>query len=67
MVLDMLLNYEQLWRIQPAVSVLNTDMSTMIKYGQCDITVDEVVRVVPIPELILELKDRHLTPLSFQV
>ena len=64
---DMLLTFEQLWKIHPDITVLNTDPVTLIKCDICEVPVNDVVCVVPHPAYILQLNGRSLTPLQPQV
>ena len=67
LLLDVLLTYDQLWMLEPNMAILNTDTSTLIKFGQCEITLNDVMNIVPVPESILEFDGRRLTPLLYQV
>ena len=53
--------------LEPNMAILNTDTSTLIMFGQCEITLNDVMNIVPVPESILEFDGRRLTPLLFQV
>ena len=64
---DMLLTFEQLWKVHPEISILNVDSVTLIRCGQCKVIENDVIGVVHHPLTILELNGRSLTPLQSQV
>ena len=53
--------------LEPNMTILNTDTSTLIKFGQCEITLNDAMNIVPVPESILKFDGRRLIPLLFQV